>query len=295
MDRKPTRKGIARPLLLMLCLGVAAPAHSPARAAGAAPVPEARQAEGTVSSRNWEWTAFGAYAFPAEVGIDDEPGIKVAISNSGFAAAVLDRDFDRQHMIETFFRDDETLVAYFHFSKGGAYRGLSYYFGSGDGCGFCYDSKVQSTVRVEKGRIRGSLKRVSAPDDIQFDLKFDVPVAPADYGDPLPAGGGEPGKAYAALHTALVAWDYAGARPFFTDKVQADYAEKSEAIVQSFRKDHPDASFRIVRGFERGDRALLLVEGETSWAKVRTEAQMVREKGTWRLESEVLQIRLGDD
>ena len=71
--------------------------------------------------------------------------------------------------------------------------------------------------------------------------------------------------------------------------------EKSEAIVQSFRKDHPDASFRIVRGFARGDRALLLVEGETSWAKVRTEVQMVREKGSWRLESEVLQIRMGDD
>ncbi len=292
MHRNPTRKRVACLPLLVVTVLLAAQPPGPVRAAEPA---ESRQAEGTVSSRSWEWQAFGAYAFPAEVVIDDEPGIKVAISNSGFATTVLDRDFDREHMIDTFLRDDETLVAYFHFSKSGAYEGLSYYFSSGDGCGFCYDSKVQSTVKVEKGRIHGSLKRVSEPDDIQFDLAFDVPVAPADYGDPLPAGGGEPGKAYAALHTALLAWDYAGARPYFTEKVQADYAEKSEAIVQSFRKDHPDTSFRIVRGYGRGDRALLLVEGETSWAKVKTEVQMLREKGSWRLESEVLQVRLGED
>jgi hypothetical protein len=42
----------------------------------------------------------------------------------------------------------------------------------------------------------------------------------------------------------------------------------------------------------RGDRALLLIEGETSYSKVKTEAQMAREKGTWRLVSEVLQIRM---
>ena len=45
----------------------------------------------------------------------------------------------------------------------------------------------------------------------------------------------------------------------------------------------------------RGDHALLLVEGETSYAKVKTEAQLVKEKGTWRLESETLQIRMGEE
>ena len=96
------------------------------------------------------------------------------------------------------------------------------------------------------------------------------------------------------VHTAMVAWDYPAARPYFTDEVQAGYAEHAEEIVQSFRKDHPDKSFRIVRGFVRGERALLLVEGETSYSRVKTEAQMVREKGTWRLASEILQIRMGD-
>ncbi len=291
MRRNPTQVSRRILPLLVFSLQIAQLLQGVAWAAGEE---KPRQAEGTVESKSWKFEALGAYAFPSEVGLDDEPGIKVAISNAGFLTDALDRDYDREYMIDTYFRDDKTLVAYFQFSKSGAYKGVSYYFASGDGCGLCYDSSVQSTVKVEKGRIHGALRIAAKPDDLQFDFKFDVPVAPTDYGTPLPAGGGDPGKAYAAVHTAMVAWDYPAARPYFTDEVQAGYAEHAEEIVQSFRKDHPDKSFRIVRGFVRGERALLLVEGETSYSRVKTEAQMVREKGTWRLASEILQIRMGD-
>jgi hypothetical protein len=287
--------GVVLPLLVLL-LGFAEMIGRPVSAASAATPEEKpakpRQASGKVESKGWTFEALGAYAFPAEVGFDDEPGIKVAVSNTGFVAEVLDRDFDREHMIDTYFKDDKTLVAYFHFARNGTYKGVSYYFGSGDGCGYCYDGSVQSAVKVENGRIHGTLKSASKPEDLQFDIQFDVPVATTDYGDPLPAGGGEPGKAYAALHTAMVAWDYPAAKAYFTDAAQAEYAEHAEEIVQSFRKEHPDKSYKIVRGFVRGDRALLLVEGETSYSKVKTEAQMVREKGTWRISSETLQVRL---
>lgn len=289
MRRNTTQKCSCILFLLLSSLQVAA---LPRAAAGAAAEENGAQATGKVESKGWTFEARGAYAFPAEVGFDDEPGIKVAISNAGFVAEALDRDYDREHMIDTFFRDEETLVAYFQFSKTGAYKGVSYYFGSGDGCGFCYDGSVVSTVKVERGRIHGTLKLAGKPDDLQFDLRFDVPIATTDYGTLLPAGGGDPGKAYAALHTAIVAWDYPAAKPYFSEEVQADYGEHAEEIVQSFRKDHPDKSYKIVRGFVRGDRALLLVEGETSYSKVKTEAQMTREKGTWRLVSEVLQIRM---
>lgn len=263
-----------------------------ALSASASAADEPRQATGSVESRGYRFEAFGAYAFPGEVGLDDEPGILVAVSNAGFVAEALDRDYDRRHMIDTYFRDDETPVVYFHFSPRGEYRGASYYFESGNGCGFCFDGSVLSKVKVDQGRIHGTLKLAGKPDDLQFDLSFDVPVAPTDYGKPLPAGGGDPGKAYAAVHAAMVAWDYPAAKPYFTDEVQADYPEHAEEIVQSFRKDHPDKSFRIVRGFTKGERALLLVEGETAYGKVKTEAQLVREKGTWRLLSEVLQMKL---
>lgn len=292
MRRTPSLRNAPLLPLLVLSLGIAS--ASPTTGAPAAAEGKPPQASGKVESRGWTFEATGAYAFPAEVGFDDEPGIKVAISNSGFVADVLDRDYDREHMIDTYFKDEKTLVAYFHFAKSGAYKGVSYYFGSGDGCGYCYDGSVQSTVKVEKGRIHGTLKAVK-PDDLQFDLRFDVPVAPSDYGDPLPAGGGDPGKAYAALHTAMVAWDDPKAKPYFTDEVQADYAGHEEEIVRSFRDQHPDKSYKVVRGFVRGDRALLLVEGETAYSKVKTEAQFLREKGTWRIVTETLQVKIGED
>ena len=77
--------------------------------------------------------------------------------------------WDRRHVIDDYFRDEETLVAYFHFGKDGKYKGMSYYFASGDGCGFCYDGTVQSTVKIEKGRIDGARRKaqrsVLGPED----------------------------------------------------------------------------------------------------------------------------------
>ena len=159
MRRNPTQTSSCFVLLLISALQIAT---VPQAARGTAEE-KAPQASGKVESKGWTFEARGAYAFPAEVGFDDEPGIKVAISNAGFLVEALDRDYDREHMIDTFFRDDETLVAYFQFSKSGAYKGVSYYFASGDGCGLCYDSSVQSTVKVEKGRIHGALRIAAKP------------------------------------------------------------------------------------------------------------------------------------
>lgn len=271
--------------LILAVLGLVA--TSPATAA-------ASQASGKFESRNWEFEPAGAYAYPGEVGMDDEAGIVVAISNSSFDTEFFDRYWDRGHAIETYQKDDETLVAHLQFAKGGAYKGMTYYFESGDGCGFCYDSSARSTVKVENGRIHGRITLAGQPGELAFDVTFDVPVAPSSYGDPLPAGGGEPGKVYAAYHRAIAAWDKAALRPFYTEKVQADYVERADALVQAFRNDHPDKTFEIVRGFAKGAQALLLIEGETAYGKVKTEVHLEKQKGTWRIVDETLQMRIGE-
>lgn len=255
---------------------------------------EARQATGKFEGKNWTFEAFGAYAFPAEVGMDDEPGIRVAVSNTGFQTEKLDRYYDREHVIDTFFSDEESLVVYFHFAKNGAYRGMTYYFGSGDGCGFCYDGSVQSTVKIANGRLKGKVRLAPKPDENSWDIDLDVPIAPASYGEPLPAGGGDPGKAYAAYHAALVADDRVALAPLLPEASQVPFKENPAAEVDACRKDHPDQSFRIVKGWTQGDRALLVVQGETSYSRVETEAHLIREKGTWRVSNEVLQVRIGD-
>jgi hypothetical protein len=250
--------------------------------------------KGKFEGKNWTFEAFGAYAFPAEVGWDDEPGVRVAVSNTGFDAEKLDRYYDRAHIIDTYFADEESLVLYFHFAKNGAYKGMSYYFGSGDGCGFCFDGSVQSTVKIEKGRLVGKVKLAPKPDENAWDIDLDVPVAPSDYGQPLPAGGGDPGKAYAAFHAALGASDRAALAPLLPEASQTLFAQNADAEMEAYRKDHPDKSFEVVKGWTRGERALLVVNGETSYSKVKTEAHLIREKGTWRVYNEVLQVRLGD-
>jgi hypothetical protein len=280
MRIRPRARLVALPLAV---LAVALPAL-----ATAAP----SQASGKFESRNWEFEPVGAYAYPGEVGLDDEAGIVVAISNSPFDAEFFDGYWDRGHAIETYHKDDETLVASLQFAKSGAYKGITYYFESGDGCGYCYDGSVRSAVRVEKGKIFGKVTLVGKPGELAFDVTFDVPVAPSSYGEPLPAGGGEPGKVYAAYHQALAAWDKAALRPFYTEKVQGNYTERADAVVQAFRSDHPDQAMKVVRGFARGDRALLLVEGETSYSKVKTEVHLEKQKGTWRIVDETLQIRM---
>ena len=254
----------------------------------------ASQASGKFASRNWEFEPSGAYAYPGEVGMDDEAGIVVAISNASFDSEFFDRYWDRGHAIETYHKDAKTLVASLQFAKSGTYKGMTYYFESGDGCGFCYDGSARSTVKVEKGRIHGRITLAGKPGELAFDVTFDVPVAASSYGDPLPAGGGEPGRVYAAYHQAIVAWDKAALRPFYTEKVQADYAERADAVVQAFRNDHPDQAFQVVRGFAKGERALLLVEGETSYSKVKTEVHLEKQQGTWRIVDETLQLRLGE-
>lgn len=256
---------------------------------------EPPQASGTFSGRDWEFQAVGAYAFPGEVGVEREPGIRLAVSNAVFNAETIDRFWDREYVIANRFADEETLVVTFQFAPDGAYRGMTYSFGEGDGCGFCYDGKAVSTVRVAGGRLVGELTLAPQPGESSWQLAFDVPVAPAEYGEPLPAGGGEVGTAYAAYHAALVTGDQGALAGLFQREIAARLAEHGEKVVAAWREDHPTQNYRVVRGFRRGDRALLLIEGETPYFGVDVEAHLVREDGAWKLDDEMMQVRFDDD
>jgi hypothetical protein len=268
---------------MMLGVAIAAP---PARGADAAP-----QAKGMFEGKNWKFEATGAYAFPGKVGFDDEPGIVVAVSNISFNPQKLDTIWDRRYMIDTYFRDEETLVVYFQFSKTGAYKGLSYFFESGDGCAFCYDGKTKSTVKVVQGKLKGRVQLAKKKDDAFFDVTLDVPVATNNYGKKLPADGGEPGKVYAALHTVLDGTDPAALGPIVAAKLASQLDEAGKDVLEVLQEQHPTKSYRIVQGYANEEHALLIVEGETSTINVKTEVHLVREKGEWKFDDEVMQVR----
>jgi hypothetical protein len=152
---------------------------------------------------------------------------------------------------------------------------------------------VKSTVKVEKGRIHGKLSLAEEPNEAHWDVTFDAPVAPTDYGTPLPAGGGEQGKVYAAYHAALNGDAPAALKPFLDDGDQELLAEDAPGMVDRLRDVHPTKSYKVTKGFVKGDHALLLVEGETEIMKVENEVHFVLLKGTWRVYQEFQQVKLG--
>jgi hypothetical protein len=249
-------------------------------------------ASGKFVGREWTFEVHGAYAYPGEVGMDDEPGVIVAVSNAGFNTQRLDQIWDREYVLDNYHRDENTLLVYFHFAKDGKYKGMTYAFGSGDGCGFCYNGAVASTVKIEKGRIHGRLSLGEEPNEAFWDLTFDAPVAPTDYGTPLPAGGGEQGKIYAAYHTALNGDTPAALKPFLDDGDQELLAEDGAGMLDRLRDVHPMKSYEVTKGFVNGDHALLLVDGETEIMKVENEVHFVKLAGTWRVYQEFQQVKL---
>lgn len=167
---------------------------------------DAQTASGTFMGRTLTLDIAGAYSYWDRSGDSQDRVIKVVVSNAEFKAALLDDWYDRQSAVHDLFVDDRVKIVTFDFDPDGRYRGYSYYFGSGDGCGWCYDSAVRSTVRGAGGRLNGSIA-FTGPGAVAFEIRFDVPIPDKAWGDALPAGGGAPGRAYLGYHKALAASD----------------------------------------------------------------------------------------
>jgi len=261
-------------------------------AVGAVTAAKKHQASGKFASKTGEFQIVGAYALPGRVGTGNDQGVLVAVSNYGFASAIIDHYWDRQHFINKFFADDQTAVVWFQFDKTGKYRGMSYYFGSGDGCGYCFDPSVASSVKVSNGRIAGRVQHKD-PKGATFDVTFDVPIAPTDYGKELPAGGGAPGQVYRAYHDAVTAANVKALEPLLAPDRRGHLKKQTAAFIAFLQDSHPDR-YQLTRGFVTADHAVLLITGEKSpLGKVHTEAHLVREGNRWVVDDEILQM--GDD
>ena len=222
--------------------------------------------------------------------------LRLAVSNAGFDTAALDEHYDRAHAIATRFVDDETKVVTFEFDGSGRYLGLSYYFESGVGCGFCYDSSVTSTARLADGRFAGRL--VYRGDDRRFDVTFDVPAPARTWGEALPSGGGAPATAYLAYAAALSGADAKAIRPFLDESMRARWdrhAEKGdlEAFIDYLWDDvHTRMKeIRVTGGYVRGDRAVVLFDGSSRLLdRLHGEALLRREGGEWRVHTEMVDV-----
>ena len=272
---------------------VAALASCAVSAFAAEPEPSA---DGSFKSQNFEMPVSTAMAFPGKSVIDKTDVIVVAISNGDFRVDWLANFFDRRRAIERRMKDKETAVVYLEFKPDGAYRGLSYYFAKGNGCGYCGGNLgVKSTVKLAGGRIAGTLK--GKDESRTYDVVFNVPVTPDDHGAPLPPDGGAPGKAYLGYHEALVKRDVKALRPFLSNEnreflANAEKKGKLAVELKSMAKEHPDQSVQITKGFSKGNHAVLLTSGQSGGIKLAGEVVLVNEGGRWGVDDELSDVVL---
>jgi len=265
-----------------------------AYAASAFAADVAPSADGSFKSQTFTMPVSTAMAFRGKSIIDKTDVIVVAISNGDFRVDWFANFFDRRRAIERRMKDKETAVVYLEFKPDGAYRGLSYYFTKGNGCGYCGGSLgVTSTVKLANGRIAGSLK--SKDESRTFDVVFNVPVTPDDHGAPLPPDGGAPGKAYLGYHEALVKRDAKALRPFLSNEnreflASAEKKGKLAVELKFMAKEHPDQSVQITKGFSKGNHAVLLIAGESGGIKLTGEVVLVNEGGRWGVDDELTDV-----
>jgi len=265
-----------------------------AYAASAFAADVAPSADGSFKSQTFTMPVSTAMAFRGKSIIDKTDVIVVAISNGDFRVDWFANFFDRRRAIERRMKDKETAVVYLEFKPDGAYRGLSYYFAKGNGCGYCGGSLgVTSTVKLANGRIAGSLK--SKDESRTFDVVFNVPVTPDDHGAPLPPDGGAPGKAYLGYHEALVKRDVKALRPFLSNEnreflASAEKKGKLAVELKFMAKEHPDQSVQITKGFSKGNHAVLLIAGESGGIKLTGEVVLVNEGGRWGVDDELTDV-----
>ncbi len=252
--------------------------------------------KGRFASKDVSFEISGAVAFTGRSAFDrDLTVIILAITNTGLNTAEVANFVDRKRALERLVKDDETPIVYLEFTPEARWRGLSYYLGPGNGCGYC-TSEVASTVKLVNGRLTGTLKGTEK--DRPFSLTLDVPVMSDEHGAALPADGGAPGKAYLAYHAALTKNSAAALKPTLSPGNLDVYAraEKNDDLAgyMSFLAEkHSMKSVRITRGWANATKASLLVEGESGIGKMSGEVFLVNTNGVWGVDEELVDLVLG--
>lgn len=264
------------------------------------PIAAAEVPGGTASGRfqtgNVSLEIKGAYSFwfKSASPVGGDAVIRVAVANGSLDPGYFDRFYDRLHAINERFVEDEYRVVYFEFAADGKYHGLSYYFGQGDGCGYCFDDAVRSTVRLSQGRLQGHLAFKEKKRSFEVDL--DVPVPEKEWGKPLRGDDGGVVKAYLAYQNALETRNVKEARAISDAKLKGFWKKLEEDgklagyLGYCWKEKHLEMKKpEITGGFVHGDRAVLLVKGRSDTA-IQGEALLQRENGVWLFSDELLRV-----
>lgn len=134
------------------------------------------------------------------------------------------------------------------------------------------------------GRVYHAEEQEIFDDTFQYDFTFSAPLSDPDapIGDPLPAGGGEPGKAHLAWVSAIHSGDIEQLKALVPPELasQLDGEEAKEQI--EFMRAMTPTDQKVLSGSSDGETAVLEVEGQMDGETVRGEITLEKVDGVWR-------------
>ena len=143
-----------------------------------------------------------------------------------------------------------------------------------------------SGPEVFAGRVFLAKEAEFFEDTYQYDFTFRAPLSDpkAPIGDPLPADGGEPGRAYIAWVEAGHSGDPQRLKPLVSPEMAEmmdakDAAEVAEEL--EFLKLMTPTDLKILSGSSDGETAILEVEGLVEGEKIRGEITLIKEGQHW--------------
>jgi hypothetical protein len=227
--------------------------------------------------------------------------IAVTLVSMKLDRTAIDRALDRNSAINEQARAAKGTVIEFIFGTDGTFKRMNAQIRaagnvqalSTGGLSFKANLKTNTPERVA-GRIQSDGTETFSSDTFAFDFTFDIPVtAEPALGNPLPAGGGDAGKAYVALIAALQKGD--------VDTIARFWPKEKAAQMLAARKE-PDfkKGLEMVKAFSpktvtvtggtiRGDIVDLDVVGKDADGNVMDgKVRMVKDGTSWRLEAENL-------
>jgi len=250
-------------------------------------------AKGTFRSHGVTMEVKSAIAYRAKSLFDKKDALIVAITNAQMTEGIADY-YDRRLALDKRIKDERAGIVFLEFRPDGVYRGLSYYFASGNGCAFC-SADVMSSVKLANGKLAGALQ-ANEPDRA-MNVTIDLPVLSDEHGTALAADGGAPGAAYLGYHAALLKRDRAALKSLLSADLRdtmagAEKKDDVDGFIRWLLREHPDKSVRIAKGYVKGDTAVLVITGESTAGKLAGEAMMRKEADGWHVDDEMTDVVL---
>jgi hypothetical protein len=152
---------------------------------------------------------------------------------------------------------------------------------------------------IGKDRVEGTFA-TSKPEDFmgnKYEIKaeFSAPLLQAKLPDPLPdaktgkalsSDGGEPGKVYKAHRQAIKDKDIAALRQTAPDARGKDMSDSDLEKMLDFMNTISPGAPKITRGYVKGDRAVLYVEGVLEGKKQYGTVELAAKGKTWYIVNE---------